>query len=390
MDLNSTKQLNKRKVLQYIQNKQGHSRSDIAKSLKISKPTVSNIVEELLEEGWIREKESEKASSSGGRKPFQISFNENAFHIVGIDIGGTSVEIAILNLSGMIINKKKFDTQKHVNKDFVYTIADRVSNLLEESGFGIEQIMGVGIGVPGITDVYNGIVVDAPTLNWKHVPLKSQLENILKCPVYIDNDVNVAALGEWWKGAGETDNNFLMITLGTGIGCGLIINGDLYRGASYAAGEIGYMVTDKDASEKKYDSTFAGYGFLDSHVGGPSITKRMLQYLGASDKEAENWSAEKIFQMAIDGDETTLKVINDFLSHLAYALVNVITIINPQQVVLGGGISKSMDYFLPYLYATMKKHLPLQTKVSVTTVEDVSLIGAGYLLLKEHDSILKV
>ncbi|WP_067727644.1 ROK family transcriptional regulator [Oceanobacillus damuensis] len=390
MDFNSTKHMNKRKVLQYIQNKQGHSRSDIAKALKISKPTVSNIVDELLEEGWIREKESEKASSSGGRKPFRISFNENASYIVGIDIGGTSVEIAVLNLSGTIINKIAFDTQKHISENFVHTIADHVNNLLRECGFEIEHVLGVGIGVPGITDVENGIVVDAPTLNWKHTPLKSQLESLLKCPVYIDNDVNVAALGEWWKGAGETNNNILMITLGTGIGCGLIINGDLYRGASYAAGEIGYMVTDKDAAHKKYDQTFAGYGFLDNHVGGPSITKRMLHYLGEKNNDSENWSAERIFQMAIAGDEIALKVINEFLSHLSYALINVISIINPQQVVLGGGISKSMDSFLPYLSATMKKHLPIQTEVSITTVEDVSLVGAGYLLLKEHDSILKV
>ena len=376
--------------MQYIQNKQGHSRSDIAKALKISKPTVSNIVDELLEEGWIREKESEKASSSGGRKPFRISFNENASYIVGIDIGGTSVEIAVLNLSGKIINKIAFDTQKHISGDIVQTIAKQVNNILEESGLEVEQILGVGVGVPGITDVDNGIVIDAPSLNWKLTPLKSQLETLLKCPVYIDNDVNVAALGEWWKGAGETNNSIVMITLGTGIGCGLIINGDLYRGASYAAGEIGYMVTDKDAAHERYDQTFAGYGFLDSHVGGPSITNRMLHYLGETDKDSENWSAEKIFQMAMDGDEVALKVIHDFLSHLSYALINVISIINPQQVVLGGGIAKSMGSFLPYLTATMNKHLPLQTEVSITAVEDVSLIGAGYLLLKEHDSILKV
>lgn len=376
--------------MQYIQTKKGHSRSDIAKALKISKPTISNIVDELLEEGWIREKESEKASSSGGRKPFRISFNENASYIVGIDIGGTSVEIAVLNLSGKIINKIAFDTQKHISGDIVQTIAKQVNNILKESGLEIEQILGVGVGVPGITDVDNGIVIDAPSLNWKLTPLKSQLETLLKCPVYIDNDVNIAALGEWWKGAGETNNSIVMITLGTGIGCGLIINGDLYRGASYAAGEIGYMVTDKDTAHKRYDQTFAGYGFLDSHVGGPSITNRMLHYLGDTDKDLENWSAEKIFQMAMDGDEIALKVIHDFLSHLSYALINVISIINPQQVVLGGGISKSMGSFLSYLMETMNKHLPLQTEVSITAVEDVSLIGAGYLLLKEHDSILKV
>ncbi|MFD1608227.1 ROK family transcriptional regulator [Oceanobacillus luteolus] len=387
---NTTKQLNKRKVLHYIQNNEGHSRSDIASALKISKPTVSNIVDELLEEGWIREKESEKASSSGGRKPFQISFNENATYIVGIDIGGTSVEIAILNLSGDVLGKTNLDTQANVDNDLIKQIADRVHHLLDESEFEMKQIMGVGIGVPGITDVDNGIVLDAPTVNWRDVPLKAEMEKLLHCPVYVDNDVNVAALGEWWKGAGKTDDNFLMITLGSGVGCGLIINGDLYRGATYAAGEIGYMVTDKNAAEKEYDQTFPGYGFLDSHVGGPSITKRMLRHLGEAEEKTEEWSAEKIFEMAMDGDATAKKVIEDFLSHLSYGLINVITIINPQQVILGGGVSRSLDHFLPHIIETIQKHLPIHTNISVTKVEDVSLIGAGYLLLKEHDSILKV
>ncbi|WP_419776333.1 ROK family transcriptional regulator [Oceanobacillus profundus] len=386
-DSNLLKHLNKRKVLHYIQRKDGHSRSDIAKALKLSKPTVSNIVDELLEEGWIREKESERASSAGGRKPFQIFFNENAAYIVGIDIGGTLVEMAIMNLAGKIISKTAFSTQKHVGSNFIQSIADYVNTLIEQEGLESSMLFGVGVGVPGITDVDSGIVIDAPSLSWKNIPLQSQLESHLSCPVYIDNDVNVAALGEYWKGAGKKNNNMIMITLGTGIGCGIIINGQLYRGASYAAGEIGYMVTDKDAADKKYEQTFRGYGFLDSHVGGPSIAKRMLQH---SQKSEEKWTAKKVFQMAIDGDQIALKTVNDSLSHLSFALINVISIINPEKVVLGGGISKSMNHFLPYLTSNLEKHLPVQTDITITTVEDVSLLGAGYLILKEHESILKV
>lgn len=384
---NSIKYVNKRRVLHYIQDMQGNSRSDISKILKISKPTISNIVDELLAEGWIREKKSEKASTAGGRKPYHIYFNQNAYYLVGIDIGGTSVEIAVMNLAGKLLDKTIFETQKHV-KSLVSTIANNVIDLIKNCGLEISQVYGVGIGVPGITDVEKGVVVDAPSIGWKNMPLKMQLESLLPFPVYIDNDVNVAVLGERWKGAGKSHTNFLMITLGTGIGCGVIINGDLYRGASYAAGEIGYMVTDKDSAEKKYDQTFTGYGFLDSHVGGPSITRRMLNYLG--DSNNEDWSAKRIFEMAIDGDKKAFEIVNESISHLSFALINVISILNPEKIVLGGGISKSMDYFLPYLSTTMKKHLPIETEVVITDVEDVSLIGAGYLLLREHDSILKV
>ncbi|MFK4996904.1 ROK family protein [Bacillus sp. N9] len=133
--------------------------------------------------------------------------------------------------------------------------------LIINSGLEVEQIFGVGVGVPGITSVDDGIVFDAPSLGWKQYPLKQKLEKKLPFPVYIDNDVNVAVLGEKWKGAAKTKENMLLITLGTGVGCGMIINGRLYRGSTFAAGEIGYLVTDKNAAEGEYESIFSGYGF---------------------------------------------------------------------------------------------------------------------------------
>src|SRR5699024_7270913 len=158
--------------------------------------------------------------------------------------------------------------------------------------------------------------------------LQEEIKKLLPLPIYIDNDVNVAALGEQWKGAGKNKNNILQITLGTGVGCGIIINGQLYRGSSYAAGEIGYMVTDKNVAENSYDSIFKGYGFLDSHVGGPSITNRMLKKLNKDEKNANDWSAKKIFKLADEGNQLAQEVIQDALSHLSYGLINVITIVN--------------------------------------------------------------
>ena len=382
------KSINKRKVLHYIKDNNGHSRTDIAKALTISKPTISKLVDELLDEGWVREKESDRSSSSGGRKPFQIFFNNNAKYIIGIDIGGTSVEIAIVNLTGVVISKSSFATQEHVN-DLAQTMVNQIITLLRSSDLEIDQLLGAGIGVPGITDVDNGIVLDAPSIGWKHYQLKDVLESMLPFPIFVDNDVNVAALGEQWKGAGKDKKNILQITLGTGIGCGMIINGQLYRGSSFAAGEIGYMVTDKNIAEEEYDSAFSGYGFLDSHVGGPSITDRMLKRLDDNNNTAEDWSAKKIFQLAKDGDAMALEVVNDALSHLAFALINVISIVNPECVVLGGGISRSMHSFLPSIVSTIEKHVPIETEVTITKLEHVSLLGAAFLLLKEHDSILQ-
>ncbi|MFC3039848.1 ROK family transcriptional regulator [Virgibacillus xinjiangensis] len=386
MNANSIKQLNKRRVLQYIQRHQGHSRADIAKSLEISKPTISNLVDELLAEGWIREKESLKASSSGGRKPYQIFFIQDAAYLIGVDIGGTSVEMAVMDLAGNVQKKSCFPTQGFTGEKLTPKIAEAIRQLIQQCGLQENQVFGAGVGVPGITDVSKGMVIDAPSVGWKNVPLKSALESLLPFPIYIDNDVNVAVLGELWKGTSADKDNMLMITLGTGIGCGIIIHGELYRGATYAAGEIGYMVTDKNMAEKHYEQTFAGYGFLDSHVGGPAIANRMKMV----EKQAAAPTAKQIFQQAADGNEKAVEILEESLSHLAFALINVISIINPGRIILGGGISKSMHRFLPILQSTIERHVPVQTAIAITEVEDVSLIGAGYLLLKEHDSVLKV
>ena len=382
--------INKKKILHYIQKNPGRSRTEIAKALSISKPTISKLVDELINEGWFREKESSSSSSSGGRRAFQIYFKHNAKYIVGVDIGGTTVEMAVMNLKGDFKEKVAFSTQEHLSKDLVQVIADNIKSLITKSGLENSQIIGAGIGVPGITDVEKGIVFDAPSLGWKQYPLVEKLGKLLPFPVYVDNDVNVAALGEQWKGAGKDKRNILQITLGTGVGCGMIINGQLYRGSSFAAGEIGYMVTDKHAAEEAYDSIFSGYGFLDSHVGGPSITKRMLKHLGTGDEESDDWPAKRIFELAIAGDKNAMIIIDDALSHIAFALINVISIVNPECVIIGGGISKSMHHFLPEIMSTIDKHLPIETPVTITKLDNVSILGAAYLVLKEHDSILQV
>ncbi|MGP4073359.1 ROK family transcriptional regulator [Piscibacillus sp. B03] len=379
----SSKFYNKKRILHYIQNNPGNSRADISKSLQISKPTVSSLVDELAAERWVFERNGSKASSSGGRKPIQVFFNKESYYIVGVDIGGTVVELAIMNLDGDVLSKSFFKTQDHVGDYFVDKLATEIAHLIQSNGKESRQVLGVGVGVPGITDIDNGVVIDAPTIKWNNFSLTSALESLLPFPVYIDNDVNVAALGEHWKGEGQYEKDFVMITLGTGIGSGIIINNQLFRGHAYSAGEVGYMVTDKSLAEGNYEQAFKGFGFLDNHVGGPSFTARMNQLTN------ENLTAKDIFIRAQEHNPNASSVVDDVVSHLAVALVNIISIINPKKIVIGGGISKSIGPYLPTLDQKIKAHIPMDFELAVTKLKDVSLIGAGRLFLKEHDSILK-
>lgn len=391
------KYLNKKKILQCIRKNKTLSRTDISKMLHISKPTVSNLVEELLLEGWIYEVESDMASSLGGRKPFYLHFNQEVQYVIGIDIGGTLVELAIMDLEGEFIVHSSIDTQKFLNQGLIKIISNQIQEMIIKADIDPEKIMAIGVGAPGITNVIDGVVIEAPSLGWNHYPLKDELEKFLDYPIYIENDVNVAVLGEQWKGVATGKDNVILMTLGTGVGCGMIVNGQLYHGSNYAAGEVGYMITDKQTAKQEYDSAFAGYGFLDSHVGGPSIVLRMMKQLKVPSKteryeiKDKAWTAEKIFELAMSGEPVALSIVNEVIEHIGFAIINVMCIFNPQCVVLGGGISKSGNWFLPKVKELIEKHLPeqSQSEIYITQLPQVSLLGTASLCLRNHESLLK-
>lgn len=395
---NFMKLLNKKKVLQFLRSAKGnpYCRADIAKELQISKPTISNIVEELISEGWILEYESEFSSSQGGRKPFYLSFNKNAKSVVAVDIGGTAVKLALLNLDGEMIIHSSLPTQRVDSDLLVKSIAKEIMKMITKSNSREDRILAVGVGAPGITDVNRGLVVEAPSLGWKDYPLKAELEKLLPFEVFIENDVNVAVLGEQWKGVAKDKQHVILITLGTGVGCGIIINGSLYHGAKYAAGEVGYIITDKEKAKKSYTSMFAGYGFLENHVGGPAIVNQFLENAKSTNRfeiygiPEEKWTAKKVFELAMKDDPIAQKVIDDVIDNIGVAIINIVSILNPEIVVLGGGITGSGEWFLPKIKTWLKSHLPQQSQIEIQITQhtNVSLLGAVSLCLK-NDELFK-
>ncbi|WP_312093535.1 ROK family transcriptional regulator [Niallia sp.] len=379
---NYLKIINKRKVLQeIIDGAELYSRASLAKKLKLSKPTISALVDELVEEGWVTEKESKEAAKKGGRKPVHLLFDKEYKYTIGIDIGGTTTEIAIMDLDGAFILHRKIDTQAGLKKDFILLLVNEINAMLEAKKINQEKVLGLAIGAPGITDSDQGIVIEAPSLGWLHYPLKNEIAEHFPFPIYIENDVNMAVLGECWKGAAKAKSHVVLITIGTGVGCGIVINGELFRGGQYAAGEIGYMITNKDQASQGFESMFKGYGFLENLVGGPSIVK---QYQRGSDKE--DYSAEKIFEKAMEGEALANSIINEALDHLAVSLINVAALLNPECIVLGGGISKSGYWFLPKLQEKLELYLPEQsrTEIMLTKLPQASLLGATVLCMKKH------
>ncbi|WP_462410627.1 ROK family transcriptional regulator [Neobacillus sp. Marseille-QA0830] len=388
--------LNKKRILQCVLNNASISRAEIAGKLKISKPTVSLLVDELIQEKWVIEKGIGDSTSQGGRRPIQLYFNEKAAYIIGTDIGGSKVKIIISDLGGHIVASSHFSTESYLDNGIIKKIAKEISLLIQKNDITEQEILGMGVGVPGITDTTSGVIAEAPSLNWVRYPFIKEAERYLSFPVYIDNDVNVAALGEQWLGNAKSKENVLFIAIGTGIGSGIIIHNQLYRGSSNAAGEMGYMVTDKNHMTNEFKPIFHRYGYLESVAGGKAIGERLKQLVSEHPNHplyershSSGITGEEAFEWAIKGDEVALVAVEEAIEHIAYGIVNAASLLNPEVIILGGGVLKSSDFILPRLRQIVEHYLPSSVELKISRLgENAGVLGAVSLFLREHESVV--
>ncbi|WP_213422465.1 ROK family transcriptional regulator [Bhargavaea massiliensis] len=375
---------NARQVLKCVLETEPTTRTAIAKKLSLSKPTVSAAISRLIEEGWVTETGSGEASASGGRKPVNLKFNPKKAHCIGIDIGGTKVAVGITDLKGELESYRTFTTQQHLDRDFFHAMRKITDEMMAELSLDKEEILGVGVGVPGVTNVQTGIVEEAPALQWRNYPVREKLEEVFPYPVYVDNDVNIGVLGEHWTGRGKGKQNLIYIAIGTGIGSGIILNGQLFRGSQYSAGEIGYMVTDRSLA-KSYQPSYEGYGFLESVAGGTSVGRALSERLGREVTAAE------AFDRYRSGDRDATETIRHALEHLGVAVANYVSLLNPEMIILGGGLSQSFDVIRPIVSDNVKRYAPKECEIVRTAFgQEAGVIGAVALLLKEHEGLYNI
>lgn len=315
--------------------------------------------------------------------------------IIGIDLGGTSVKLAILTDKGEIQEKWSIKTNildegSHIVPDIIESIKDK----FESHGLNKEDFLGIGMGSPGVVDVEKGTVIGAYNLNWKTLqPIKEQIEGALGLPFFIDNDANVAALGEQWVGAGENDPNVVFVTLGTGVGGGVVAAGNLIRGCAGAGGELGHIVVDFEAPIM---CTCGKAGCLEtvaSATGIVNLTRRYAaEYAGDAElkkmiDDGQDVTAKDVFDLAKEGDDLALIVYKNFSRYLGIACANIASVLNPAYIVIGGGVSAAGDFLLSGVQAVFEENtfpqIRTSTKLTLANLgNDAGVIGAASLVLK--------
>ena len=266
-----------------------------------------------------------------------------AKYLFGVDIGGTTVKIGLFNIEGELLEKWEITTRTDDGGAYILSdIAASVNAKMEEKGIDKSDVKGVGMGVPGPVKE-DGTVVKCVNLGWGVFNAAEELGELLGLPVKAGNDANMAALGEFWQGGGKDYQNVVMVTLGTGVGGGIIINGKILAGVNGAGGEIGHMTIDLN----EQDACNCGKkGCLEQYASATGIVRLANRALQASDKpsklrEVKYISAKEIFDAAKSGDDIALDLVEEHGKRLGYALANIACVVDVDAFVIGGGVSRA-------------------------------------------------
>ena len=307
-------------------------------------------------------------------------------YVVGVDVGGTTVKLGFFDTEGVFLDKWEIPTRvEEEGSHILPDVAESIKKKLEEKRILFEDVGGVGIGAPGPIDS-NGVVYKAVNLGWNVFSIKEKLEEHLKLPVMAGNDANVAALGEMWKGGGLGSRNLVMVTLGTGVGGGIIVDGRILTGFTGAGGEIGHIHVEDQEAEV---CGCGNKGCLEQYASATGITRLANRKLKESgmDSMLRNGkiSARTVFDAVKAKDALAMEVAEEFGRYLGNGLAGVACVVNPEVIVIGGGVSNAgeilIDYIRPY-YEKSVFHGSRSVKFSLATLgNDAGIYGAAKLVL---------
>jgi predicted NBD/HSP70 family sugar kinase len=335
----STRRLNRQRLLEAIRRFGPVSRADLAKRTRLSPPTVSALVDDLVSEAGLL-REIGMGVSSGGRPPVLLEFNAAFGSIVGVDLGPRRLRFALADLLGRILARRDEETRLRSADETVHQILEGIDAIFRESGQNVRRLLAIGIGAPGVTDVTTGRVRSVHLPGWAEVPLGDMVQAHFRAPVVVDNVANMAALGERWQGAASTATDFVFILVDVDLWAGVVIGGRPHRGEHWVAGGIGRMTLDNRVWRS--DHGLAGY-----------LASRICGQLSSGSEEAE--------ELAVT---------------LGAAVANIVTVLDPSLVVFGG-LMDAGPQFLDRVRKVVSHIVPNVPSLEVSALgDDAKLLGS--------------
>ena len=317
---------------------------------------------------------------------YQRSKSEKMRYCFGIDIGGTTVKIGLFSISGEIIDKWEIKTHtENQGERILPDISESILNKLEEKKILKSDVNGIGIGVPAPVKA-DGIVKNTVNLGWKYKEVKREMEELSGLRTEVGNDANVAALGEMWLGAGKGQENMIMVTLGTGVGGGIIVDGKPLVGAHGAGGEIGHLCMNYEETE---ECGCGNTGCLEQYASATGIVKlaekRLKQDHVDSVLREKSVSAKAVFDALKAGDAVAAEIVEEFGRYLGHGLANLAVVTDPSVIVIGGGVSNAGDILLDYVKKYFQEKAFFANKntefILATLGNSAGICGAAKLIL---------
>lgn len=356
-------------------------RAEIARAIGLSPATITSLTGELIDEGLILE--ADTGESRGGRRPILLSLNPQGGYAVGLKIAEKFVIGALIDLNAKVLAKRTDELRGQAPEEVVEQLAVTVASLRSKTGVPKKKLLGVGAGLAGVVDAENGVSRQHPFLGWRDVPLREMLRAKVRVPVYIDNDVNTLTLAERWYGAGQGVDDFLVVTVGRGVGLGIAIKGQLYRGARGGGGEFGHTVIDGDGPL----CDCGKHGCLEAFVGERAL---MWEATRAADRGEipRVESIEDLIVLGQEGNATAVRIYQRAGEKLGRGIANLINLLNPELILISGEGAIAGDLLFQPMRESIQVHtmpaLLADTEVQVEAWgDDAWALGAASLVLRE-------
>ncbi len=380
--------INRSAVLHLIREEGPIARAEIARRLQMSLPTVLRIAEQLQQDDLVRK--TGGRTTTGGRPGVLLEFMGDASVVLGVDMGGAKLFGTVADLNGHV-HCERFALHPLGSSaaGHLATLIEFCNELIAAAQATGLRIRGAGVGVPGMVAVPDGVVQWAPSLQWRDLPLQAILQERLGLPVFVENDLNLMALGELSFGAGQGARNLVAVAIGTGIGAGIVINGALYRGAHQAAGEIGYLPPSVAALGVHY----AGFGALESLASGEGIAERARRQVQQArlPLDPAALTAETVFAAARRGEAWAQAVVAETVDYLSLGLAAICALLDPEIIVLGGGVALSADLLLDPIRRRLEGVIPVVPPIVASPLKRrAAAVGAVMLVLNATSDAMVV